>query len=86
MGELDRLREERDKLLNQRKKIKTTKRISTQKRSLQREIRDLKNPKTTFIKKGAKKGLILAGKGTFKVLEKITRPTKKGRRKKISLI
>lgn len=81
------LRREIAELKKNQQKMKENAALRKQKQSLMREVKDLKNPRTSAFKSNLKKGLKTGGKSTLHFLDVITRPqlvskvTKKRRRR-----
>ncbi len=61
-------------LQSQRDSLRERNRIVGESKKLEREIRDLKNPKSVAFRKNLKSGLIKGGRATLKYLDDLTRP------------
>ncbi len=75
MATLEELKRRRDVLQARDQSRREIKKIGEDRKRLQREIKDLKNPRTTAFKKMLSKGVMAGGRGTLKLLDDLTRPT-----------
>ena len=75
MATLEELKRRRDVLQARDQSRREIKKIGEDRKKLQREIKDLKNPRTTAFKKMLSKGVMAGGRGTLKLLDDLTRPT-----------
>lgn len=75
MATLQELERRRDVLRAKAEAKREIKQAGRDRKKLQKEIKDLKNPRTTIFKKNLKKGLIFGGKKTLQFLDDITKPT-----------
>ncbi len=75
MATLQELKRRRDILRARDEARREMKKIGEDRKRLQREIRDLKNPTTTAFKRMLRKGIMAGGRGTLKLLDDLTKPT-----------
>jgi len=69
------LRRERERLRNYAKARREIAGIQREKNKLQREIKDMKNPRTARFKQLLRRGVNSGGRATMSFLDRLTRPT-----------
>ena len=75
MATLEELKRRKDVLQARAEARREMEQVARDRKKLQKEIKDLRNPRTTAFRKMLKKGVMAGGRGTLKLLDDLTRPT-----------